>query len=142
FRGWWGEGTPGEEYEDGVFNIYAVTALDAHTNYTAVIDRSSSLKSSCGHPTDYSGFYAWVDDDTGYKEFGQQNFVIEQTEEIAMDCYTAPASLTYNPPLPKVVTHITLGFQPARGLVAGDNVTVNLKGFTSGGGNGTSGDNY
>ena len=50
FRGWWAEGTPGEEYEDGVFNIYAVTALDAYANYTAVIDRSSSLKSSCGHP--------------------------------------------------------------------------------------------
>ena len=53
FRGWWGEGTPGEAYEDGVFSIYAVTALDAYANYTAVIDRSSSLKSSCGHPVSY-----------------------------------------------------------------------------------------
>lgn len=50
FRGWWGEGTPEKEFEDGVFSIYAVTALDAYANYTAVIDRSSSLKSSCGHP--------------------------------------------------------------------------------------------
>lgn len=33
----------------------------------------------------------------------------------------------YNPPLPQTQTHITVGFQPARSLVAGDNVTVNLK---------------
>lgn len=32
-----------------------------------------------------------------------------------------------DPPLPAVKTHITVGFQPARNLAAGDNVTINLQ---------------
>lgn len=35
--------------------------------------------------------------------------------------------LRFDPPLPQTMTHITVGFQPARDLVKGDNVTVNLK---------------
>eukprot|EP00904_Undaria_pinnatifida_P008271 jgi/Undpi1/4574/HiC_scaffold_18.g07928.m1 len=153
FRGWWGEGTPEKEFEDGVFSIYAVTALDAYANYTAVIDRSSGLKSSCGHPVslclpphprhiqaNYSGFYAWVDDDTGYKEFGQQNFVIEETEAIPMDCYTAPASLTSHICyfLPYSIGECEMFKEERRALEE----MRKLDGFTSGEGNGTSGGDF
>lgn len=50
FRGWWSEGTPEEEYEDSVFNLYTTETLVTGVSYTAIFDRSSSLKSSCGHP--------------------------------------------------------------------------------------------
>ncbi|CAN0119257.1 unnamed protein product, partial [Ectocarpus sp. 8 AP-2014] len=50
FRGWWSEGTPEEEYDDSVFSLYTTKTLDADVSYTAIIDRMSGLKSSCGHP--------------------------------------------------------------------------------------------
>ncbi|CAM9199526.1 unnamed protein product [Ectocarpus sp. 12 AP-2014] len=143
FRGWWSEGTPEEEYEDSVFSLYTTKTLDADVSYTAIIDRMSGLKSSCGHPANHSAFYAWVDDTTTfYKMFGKVDWTIRETEEIPMSCYVAPTTLTFDPPLPQTMTHITVGFQPARDLVEGDNVTVNLKGFTSGEGNGTEGRDF
>ncbi|CAM9651395.1 unnamed protein product, partial [Scytosiphon promiscuus] len=143
FRGWWSEGTPEEEYEDSIFNLYTERTLVADETYTVIIDRSSSLKSNCGHPADFSAFYAWVDDETTfYKMFGKVDYAIEAIERIPMSCYVAPASLTFDPPLPRTKTHITVAFQPARDLVAGDNITVNLKGFTSGEANGTLGADF
>ena len=35
--------------------------------------------------------------------------------------------LRFDPPLPKTLMHIIVGFQPARNLVVGDTVTVDLK---------------
>eukprot|EP00903_Cladosiphon_okamuranus_P007144 g6938.t1 len=140
FRGWWSEGTPEQEYEDSVFNLYTSQTLVSDVSYTAIIDRSISIKSNCGHPADDPLFYAWVDDiTTNYKMFGKVDYLIQAIEEIPMSCYMAPTSLKFDPPLPKALMHITVGFQPARDLVAGDTVTVNLKGFTSGEADGVAG---
>lgn len=44
---------------------------------------------------DHSAFYAWVDDTTTfYKMFGKVDWTIEETQEIPMSCYVAPATLT------------------------------------------------
>lgn len=44
--------------------------------------------------TNSSGFYGWVDDTTGYSEFGTQYFTVAAVEAIPMACYAAPTSLT------------------------------------------------
>ena len=53
FRGWWSEGTPEQEYEDSVFNLYTTETLTPSNTYTAIIDRASGIKSNCGHPVSF-----------------------------------------------------------------------------------------
>jgi len=59
FRGWWSEDTPENEFEDSLFNLYAVQALAAGYSYTAIIDRSSSIKSNCGHAVSQGATRQW-----------------------------------------------------------------------------------
>lgn len=43
----------------------------------------------------YSGLFAWVEDVDGYHEFGRTDYPVEDIQEIPMDCYAAPVTLTW-----------------------------------------------
>lgn len=55
---------------------------------------TSTLRRAGRCQANYTGFYGWVDDTTGYSEFGRQDFTVDLVEGIPMDCYAAPTSLT------------------------------------------------
>ena len=123
----WYEGTIANSFSDSFLQMNPVqgtAGVGANEVVTIIVDKALEIKANCG--TLASQTFVFTD-----QASATTNIAAANRTQFGGGCYFNDTRVDVVQPLDKTWLEITLQFRPAMPIVAGENITFNMAGFTS-----------